>query len=144
MTHPPDPGPVPVPALIKTLAGAHRPDAGQVLPDGRSDVFHGPGDARDAGIAVISREPALFPDPPIAENVFLGRRPGRALGRGLPQPEGPDGAVLDVAARVVGGAEAGRPDLCPCTRTRTLGENGVIGLGRPTVFDARTTDSYDF
>ncbi|MEU9641217.1 sugar ABC transporter ATP-binding protein [Streptomyces sp. NPDC048188] len=67
--------------LIKTLAGVHRPDAGQVLLDGAPVVFHGPGDARDAGIAVIYQEPTLFPDLSIAENIFMGRRPRRSLGR---------------------------------------------------------------
>ncbi|MFH8449320.1 sugar ABC transporter ATP-binding protein [Streptomyces fungicidicus] len=67
--------------LIKTLAGVHRPDAGQVLLDGTPVVFHGPGDARDAGIAVIYQEPTLFPDLSIAENIFMGRQPRRALGR---------------------------------------------------------------
>ncbi|MER6982391.1 sugar ABC transporter ATP-binding protein, partial [Streptomyces carpinensis] len=67
--------------LIKTLAGVHRPDAGQVLLGGEPVVFHGPGDARDAGIAVIYQEPTLFPDLSIAENIFMGRRPRRALGR---------------------------------------------------------------
>ncbi|MEU2436120.1 sugar ABC transporter ATP-binding protein [Streptomyces rubradiris] len=120
MTHPPDPGPVPVLALkgvsksfgavralrdvslellpgeahalagengagkstlIKTLAGVHRPDAGQVLLDGEPVVFHGPGDARAAGIAVIHQEPTLFPDLSVAENIFMGRGPTRALGR---------------------------------------------------------------
>lgn len=67
--------------LIKTLAGVHRPDAGHVLLDGAPVVFHGPGDARDAGIAVIYQEPTLFPDLSIAENIFMGRQPRRALGR---------------------------------------------------------------
>ncbi|MEU9517304.1 sugar ABC transporter ATP-binding protein [Streptomyces sp. NPDC048224] len=67
--------------LIKTLAGVHRPDAGQVLLDGAPVVFHGPRDARDAGIAVIYQEPTLFPDLSIAENIFMGRRPRRSLGR---------------------------------------------------------------
>ncbi|MFG3009455.1 sugar ABC transporter ATP-binding protein [Streptomyces cinerochromogenes] len=67
--------------LIKTLAGVHRPDTGQVLLDGEPVVFHGPGDARDAGIAVIYQEPTLFPDLSIAENIFMGRRPRRSLGR---------------------------------------------------------------
>ncbi|KOV96671.1 hypothetical protein ADL04_16285 [Streptomyces sp. NRRL B-3648] len=44
------------PALIKTLAGVHRPLAGRVLLDGEPVVFHGPGDARDTGIAVNGRE----------------------------------------------------------------------------------------
>ncbi|MFB6987785.1 sugar ABC transporter ATP-binding protein [Streptomyces sp. NPDC056304] len=67
--------------LIKTLAGVHRPDGGQVLLDGRPVVFHGPADARAAGIAVIYQEPTLFPDLSIAENIFMGRQPRRGLGR---------------------------------------------------------------
>src|SRR5215213_2036388 len=61
--------------LIKTLAGVHRPDVGQVLLDGEPVAFHGPADARDAGIAVIYQEPTLFPDLSIAENIFMGRHP---------------------------------------------------------------------
>ena len=64
--------------LIKTLAGVHRPDAGQVLLDGTPVVFHGPG---VAGVAVIYQEPTLFPDLSIAENIFMGRQPRRAFGR---------------------------------------------------------------
>ncbi|MGW1103963.1 sugar ABC transporter ATP-binding protein [Streptomyces sp. NPDC002540] len=67
--------------LIKTLAGVHRPDGGQVLLDGRPVVLHGPADARAAGIAVIYQEPTLFPDLSIAENIFMGRQPRRGLGR---------------------------------------------------------------
>ncbi|MDN3295199.1 sugar ABC transporter ATP-binding protein [Streptomyces ficellus] len=67
--------------LIKTLAGVHRPDTGHVLLDGGPVDFHGPADARDAGIAVIYQEPTLFPDLSIAENIFMGRQPRRALGR---------------------------------------------------------------
>ncbi|GAA3713060.1 sugar ABC transporter ATP-binding protein [Streptomyces tremellae] len=67
--------------LIKTLAGVHRPDGGQVLLDGRPVTFGGPADARDAGIAVIYQEPTLFPDLSVAENIFMGRQPRRALGR---------------------------------------------------------------
>jgi rhamnose transport system ATP-binding protein len=61
--------------LIKTLAGVHRPDTGQVLLDGQPVTFSGPGDARDAGVAVIYQEPTLFPDLSVAENIFMGRQP---------------------------------------------------------------------
>lgn len=67
--------------LIKALAGVHRPDGGEVLLDGEPVVFHGPADARDAGIAVIYQEPTLFPDLSVAENIFMGRQPRRSLGR---------------------------------------------------------------
>ncbi|MEU8352180.1 ATP-binding cassette domain-containing protein, partial [Streptomyces sp. NPDC048845] len=67
--------------LIKVLGGAHRPDSGQLLLDGRPVRFRGPADARDAGVAVIHQEPALFPDLSVAENIFMGRQPRRSLGR---------------------------------------------------------------
>ncbi|MEV0579482.1 MULTISPECIES: sugar ABC transporter ATP-binding protein [unclassified Streptomyces] len=67
--------------LIKTLAGVHRPDTGTLLLDGAPVVFHGPADARDAGIAVIYQEPTLFPDLSVAENIFMGRQPRRSLRR---------------------------------------------------------------
>ncbi|MFE7624584.1 sugar ABC transporter ATP-binding protein [Streptomyces sp. NPDC057509] len=67
--------------LIKTLAGVHRPDSGSVLLDGAPAEFHGPADARDAGVAVIYQEPTLFPDLSIAENIFMGRQPRRSFGR---------------------------------------------------------------
>ena len=44
------------------LAGVQRPDEGDVLVDGEPVAFHGPADARDAGVAVIYQEPTLFPD----------------------------------------------------------------------------------
>ncbi|WP_326806601.1 MULTISPECIES: sugar ABC transporter ATP-binding protein [unclassified Streptomyces] len=67
--------------LIKILAGVHTPDTGTVLLDGAPAAFHGPADARDAGIAVIYQEPTLFGDLSIAENIFMGRQPRRGLGR---------------------------------------------------------------
>src|SRR4051812_290949 len=67
--------------LVKTLAGVHRPDSGQVLLDGEPVVFHGPADAQQAGVAVIYQEPTLFPDLSVAENIFMGRQPRGGLGR---------------------------------------------------------------
>jgi rhamnose transport system ATP-binding protein len=67
--------------LIKMLAGVHRPDSGQVLLDGEPVTFAGPGDARDAGVAVIYQEPTLFPDLSVAENIFMGRQPRLPAGQ---------------------------------------------------------------
>ncbi|HWC82959.1 MAG TPA: sugar ABC transporter ATP-binding protein [Pseudonocardiaceae bacterium] len=67
--------------LIKTLAGVHQPDTGTVRRGGEPVVFHGPADARDAGVAVIYQEPTLFPDLSVAENIFMGRQPRTSLGR---------------------------------------------------------------
>ncbi|TDD15950.1 sugar ABC transporter ATP-binding protein [Nonomuraea diastatica] len=67
--------------LVKTLAGVHRPDSGQVLLGGEPVGFAGPADAQQAGVAVIYQEPTLFPDLSVAENIFMGRQPRRGLGR---------------------------------------------------------------
>ena len=67
--------------LVKILAGAHAPDTGTLMLDGRPLVLSGPADARAAGIAVIYQEPTLFPDLSVAENIFMGRQPLRSLRR---------------------------------------------------------------
>lgn len=61
--------------IVRMLAGVQRPDEGEVLVDGEPVTFHGPADAREAGIAVIYQEPTLFPDLSVAENVMMGRHP---------------------------------------------------------------------
>src|SRR5256885_8206849 len=67
--------------VVKTFAGVHRPDSGQVRVDGEPVVFHGPADAQRAGVAVIYQEPTLFPDLPVAENIFMGRQVRTTLRR---------------------------------------------------------------
>jgi rhamnose transport system ATP-binding protein len=67
--------------LVKILAGVHRPDEGRVLLDGNPQDFRGPGDAQQAGVAVIYQEPTLFPDLSVAENIFMGRQPRAGFGR---------------------------------------------------------------
>jgi rhamnose transport system ATP-binding protein len=67
--------------LVKVLAGALRPDGGRILAEGVPTVFHGPAEARAAGIAVIYQEPTVFPHLSIAENIYMGRQPRASLGR---------------------------------------------------------------
>jgi ribose transport system ATP-binding protein len=61
--------------LIRILYGAHHPDAGEVLVDGRHVRLHSPADARALGIAVIFQEFSLVPYLDLAQNIFLGREP---------------------------------------------------------------------
>jgi rhamnose transport system ATP-binding protein len=67
--------------LVKILAGVHQPDSGELLVTGEPVTLASPAAARAAGIAVIYQEPMLFPDLSVAENIFMGRQPVRALGR---------------------------------------------------------------
>ncbi len=63
--------------LIKVLSGAVEPDAGRVVVNGRELPPGDPAEARNAGVAVIYQEFSLVPALSAAENVFLGREPGR-------------------------------------------------------------------
>jgi len=59
--------------LIKVIAGAHRPDGGEMRLDGRPVSHSGPRDAWAAGVATIYQELALAGKMSIADNIFLGR-----------------------------------------------------------------------
>jgi ribose transport system ATP-binding protein len=63
--------------LMKLLSQVERPDAGTVLIEGGEVAFHGPRHAQALGIAMVHQEFALAPDLSVAENLFLGREPGR-------------------------------------------------------------------
>jgi ABC-type sugar transport system ATPase subunit len=63
--------------LIKTLGGIYTPDAGEIFMDGRPARIASPADAARLGIRVIHQELALAPNLSVAENLFLGREPGR-------------------------------------------------------------------
>src|SRR4051794_39159805 len=63
--------------LMKLLSQVERPDDGSVLIDGDTVSFHGPRHAQALGVAMVYQEFALAPDLSVAENLFLGREPGR-------------------------------------------------------------------
>jgi len=65
--------------LMKVLAGAVIPDSGQMFLDGRRLEPRSPLEARRAGISMIYQELNLLPELTVAENIFLGREPRRAV-----------------------------------------------------------------
>jgi len=65
--------------LMRVLCGAHHPDAGEILIDGRPVRLDSPADARRAGVAVIFQEFSLVPYLDLAQNIFLGREPRGAV-----------------------------------------------------------------
>jgi ribose transport system ATP-binding protein len=64
--------------LMKVLAGAVRPDGGDMWLDGQRYAPRTPGEARDAGIAMIYQELNLCPHLSVLENVMLGARGARS------------------------------------------------------------------
>ena len=63
--------------LMKVLAGAYRPDNGQIFLDGAAVNFNHPSEAQRAGISIIYQEFNLLPERSVMENIFLGREPHR-------------------------------------------------------------------
>jgi len=61
--------------LMNVVSGVVRPDAGQLLWEGRPIQLEGPRHARALGIGFVHQELALVPQLSVAENVFLGRHP---------------------------------------------------------------------
>jgi rhamnose transport system ATP-binding protein len=63
-------------SLAKAIAGVYRMRGGSLTLDGKGVRFKNPREALHAGVALIHQEPLTFPDLDVAENVFVGNRPG--------------------------------------------------------------------
>ncbi len=66
--------------LMKILAGNQLADSGAVRVGGREVRFATPREAQQAGVAIVHQELSLVPNLTVAENIFAGREPTRALG----------------------------------------------------------------
>ncbi|TRL41233.1 sugar ABC transporter ATP-binding protein [Rhizobium straminoryzae] len=67
--------------MIKILSGLHQPDGGRMEIEGQPMRFASARDANAAGIATVYQELLLFPELTVAENIFLGHYPRKAMGR---------------------------------------------------------------
>ena len=56
--------------LMKILAGAYRPDSGEIILDGKPVQFRTPHEARLAGIGIIYQELTVAPNLTVSGNVF--------------------------------------------------------------------------
>jgi D-xylose transport system ATP-binding protein len=59
--------------LIKSIAGIHPIDSGEVLFEGRPVTVTGPRDAADLGIEIVYQDLALCDNLDVVQNMFLGR-----------------------------------------------------------------------
>ena len=59
--------------LIKCVAGAHTPDSGEILFEGKEVSIHGPKDSAKLGIEVVYQDLALCDNLDVVQNMFLGR-----------------------------------------------------------------------
>jgi ribose transport system ATP-binding protein len=63
--------------LIKMMAGIHEPSSGQIIVDGRPTRIPDTKTSEALGIATIHQELQLVPSLSVAENIVMGRLPGR-------------------------------------------------------------------
>jgi len=64
--------------LIRVLSGDQSADEGSILIDGLEQKYSSVRDAFHAGVIVIHQELQLVPELTVAENLWLGRFPGKA------------------------------------------------------------------
>jgi ABC-type sugar transport system ATPase subunit len=96
--------------LVRILSGAQRPDSGRILRDGEQVEHASPSQALRSGIATIFQEFSLVPWLTVADNIVLGREPGRGPARTFLDRRAAEskagevleqlGAAVDVRARV--------------------------------------------
>jgi D-xylose transport system ATP-binding protein len=72
--------------LIKSVAGIHPFDSGEVLFEGKPVSIHGPKDAARLGIEVVYQDLALCDNLDVVQNMYLGREAHDAFHR-LREPE---------------------------------------------------------
>jgi ABC-type sugar transport system ATPase subunit len=99
--------------LMKMLSGATKPDAGEILLDGKPAAISGPFDAMALGIRTVYQELSLLPHLSVAENMLLGRMPTRGLSFVVDWPE-----ANRIAARVL--ANFGFPEIDPAALVSSL------------------------
>src|SRR3954452_11643731 len=116
--------------LIKVLAGAHRPDAGEITFDGQAVAFASPQAADQAGIATIYQELDLVPGLSVAENVVLGHEPARL---GFTRPRDAEARARQLMRRL------GHPELSVRRELGRLSAAGqqVVSMARALSRDAR-------
>jgi len=116
--------------LIKVLAGAHRPDAGEISWDGQPVAFGSPQAADAAGIATIYQELDLVPGLSVAENVVLGHEPARF---GFTRPRDGERIARGLLARL------GHPEIPPRRELGDLSAAGqqIVSMARALARDAR-------
>ena len=116
--------------LMKVLSGAHSPDSGSLLLNGRPFQLARPIDARRAGIAMIYQELNLARDLSVEDNIMLGCEQNRLgfVQAGLQREKVRQALAL-----------LGHADLSPQRRVATLsiGIQQVVEIARALVSDAR-------
>ncbi len=108
--------------LMKVLAGVVKPDAGQILLEGREVSMDLPAAARRRGIGIVYQELSLFPQRSVLANLFVNREP---LRRGLVSTDAMRESSRDILDRL-----GLRVDVDAPVSRLTIGEQQLVELAR--------------
>ncbi len=129
--------------LIKTLAGVHKPTAGEILMDGETVEFNRPRDAADRGIATVHQFGGTFPLMSIGRSFFVGVEPTKGWGpfRIFDRKKANEVAIravqnfgitrIEDGSRLVGGLSGGERQSLAIARAVHFGARVLI-LDEPT------------
>ena len=118
--------------LLKIIAGAERPDGGEIRWDGMPVAFESPRDALRRGITVIYQELALVPTLGADANIFLGMERSRGRGGGLLDAPAMREASVKALAELGLFIDPARP-----VGELSVAQRQLVELARALVRDAR-------
>jgi ribose transport system ATP-binding protein len=104
--------------LVKTLAGLYPDHSGRVAVDGTRLALRTPQEARRDGLAVIYQEFSLVSQMTVAENILLGREPGRYRYSRSAIDRRAERLVADVGIEIGARLDAPVAELSPAVRQR--------------------------
>ncbi|OCP19154.1 MULTISPECIES: L-arabinose ABC transporter ATP-binding protein AraG [unclassified Ensifer] len=115
--------------LIRVLSGDQSADTGEILIDGEQQHYRSVRDAFHAGVIVIHQELQLVPELTVAENLWLGRFPGKA---GVIDRQQLTGVVSRKLAEI--GIEV---DPAAKVASLSIGERQMVEIAKAVMLDAR-------
>jgi D-xylose transport system ATP-binding protein len=117
--------------LVKSIAGIHGMDSGEVLFEGRPVHIHNPRQAADLGIEVVYQDLALCENLDIVQNMFLGRERTQA---GLL-----DEAAMELAARKTLASLSVRTVTSVRTLVSSLsgGQRQTVAIAKSVLWDSK-------
>jgi D-xylose transport system ATP-binding protein len=117
--------------LVKLLAGALRPDAGEIRVAGAPVALESPRRARELGIETLYQDLALADNLDAVANVFLGRE--RTTRLGLLDEGAMERAAREVLARI----QPRFPDVRAPVAALSGGQRQAVAIARALEFQAR-------
>ncbi len=120
--------------LMKIVSGAHIPDRGQYVLEGREVHFRSPADARRERLEMVYQDLSLCDTIDVAKNLFLGREPVRSV-LGLRFLD--HRRLHQEAKRILEQLHIKVPSTFVTVKNLSGGQRQAIAIGRAVSFDPK-------